>query len=199
MNNFEKHIDEIKNYVVDNLTITKDGRIRPCNGLDCGECIIYENRICTLEKCKSFWLGEQTDETLNVMKEENAYEPTRAHAIDAGLDLYARESAYVLARESCVFDTGVHVEIPEGYFGLMLSKSGLNVKHGLTSEGIIDSGYSGSIKVKLYNNSGYDYKVEAGDKISQLIIIPCMLPKVKLVEKLEKTERGEGGFGSSGK
>lgn len=138
-------------------------------------------------------------EEIKVMLDVGSKVPTRAHATDAGLDLYARDSAIVPAKESCVFDTGIHVEIPEGYFGLLLSKSGLNVKHGITSEGVIDCGYTGSIKVKLYNNSGYDYKVNVGDKISQLIIIPCMLPKVKLVDSLKDTERADQGFGSSGR
>lgn len=82
---------------------------------------------------------------------------------------------------------------------MIKSKSGLNVKHGITSEGVIDSGYTGSIVVKLYNNSGRDYKVNAGDKISQLVILPIFAPELELVESLEETERGAGGFGSTGK
>ena len=82
---------------------------------------------------------------------------------------------------------------------MLKSKSGLNVKHGLTSEGVIDVGYTGSIVVKLYNNSGYDYRVEKGDKISQLVIMPILTPELELVESLEETDRGDNGFGSSGK
>jgi dUTP pyrophosphatase len=80
-----------------------------------------------------------------------------------------------------------------------MSKSGLNVKHGLTSEGVIDVNYSGSIVVKLYNNSGYDYKVNAGDKISQLLIVPIVTPPLEVVDKLEEKGRAANGFGSSGK
>lgn len=125
--------------------------------------------------------------------------PTRAHDTDAGLDLYAREAQIVPAKESAKFDTGVHIELPAGTVGMLKSKSGLNVKHGITSEGVIDVGYTGSIVVKLYNNSGYDYKVEAGDKISQLVILPILTPELEIVETLDDTERGSGGFGSTGK
>ena len=125
--------------------------------------------------------------------------PTRAHATDAGLDLYAMETQIVPAKESAKFDTGVHIELPFGTVGMIKSKSGLNVKHGITSEGVIDVGYTGSIVVKLYNHSGYDYKVNKGDKISQLVILPIVAPDLELVDELEDTERGNNGFGSSGK
>ena len=93
---------------------------------------------------------------MKIKLDEGAYKPTRAHEIDAGLDLYARETQIVPAKESAIFDTGVHIEIPVGYVGMIKSKSGLNVKHGLSSEGVVDAGYTGSIVVKLYNHSGYD-------------------------------------------
>lgn len=125
--------------------------------------------------------------------------PTRAFPTDAGLDLYARETQIVSAKESAIFDTGVHIELPPNTVGMIKSKSGLNVKHGLTSEGVIDVGYTGSIVVKLYNHSGHDYKVNAGDKISQLVIMPILTPELELVDSLEDTERGTGGFGSTGK
>ena len=126
--------------------------------------------------------------------------PTRAHEWDAGLDIYAREKQVVPARESAKFDTGVHIELPVGTVGFLKSKSGLNVKHGITSEGVIDVGYTGSIVVKLYNNSGVDYTVNAGDKISQLVILPVVIPdSIMLTQNLEETERGDGGFGSTGR
>lgn len=81
----------------------------------------------------------------------------------------------------------------------MKSKSGLNVKHGITSEGVIDSGYTGSIVVKLYNNDGYDYTVNEGEKISQIVLLPIYTPELEQVESLGETERGGNGFGSSGK
>lgn len=136
---------------------------------------------------------------MKIKLDENAKMPTRAHATDAGLDLYSRERQIVPAKESAIFDTGVHISLPIGTVGMLKSKSGLNVKHGLTSEGVIDSGYTGSIVVKLYNNSGYDYTVNAGDKISQLVIMPVCLPDLELVDSLEDTARGNNGFGSTGK
>lgn len=137
--------------------------------------------------------------TLKVMLDEGAKMPTRAHSADAGIDLYAKDSAIVCAKDSCTFDTGVHIEIPQGYVGFLKSKSGLNVKYGIASEGVIDAGYTGSIVVKLYNNDGFDYKVNAGDKISQLVLLPIITPDLELVDTLESTERGANGFGSSGR
>ena len=136
---------------------------------------------------------------MKIMLDEGAYMPTRAHETDAGLDLYAMEDTIVLAKESAVFDTGVHIELPPQSVGFIKSKSGLNVKHGIVSEGVIDVGYTGSIKVKLYNHSGYDYKVNRGDKISQLVILPIYTPNLEVVYDLDETERGNNGFGSSGK
>lgn len=136
---------------------------------------------------------------IKIKLDEGAKMPTRAHSADAGYDLYARETQIISAKESAKFDTGVHIEIPIGYVGMVKSKSGLNVKHGITSEGVIDAGYTGTIVAKLYNNSGYDYKVNAGDKITQLVIMPIITPELEEVETLEETERGNGAFGSSGK
>ena len=137
--------------------------------------------------------------SLKVLLDDGAFVPTRAHEEDAGLDLYAMDDQIVPAKGSAKFDTGVHVAIPVGYVGFLKSKSGLNVKHGLTGEGVIDAGYTGSIVVKLYNNSGSDYKVERGNKITQLVLLPIVTPEVELVESLEETERGNGGFGSTGR
>lgn len=136
---------------------------------------------------------------MKIKLDPGAHMPTRAHKTDAGLDLYAREAQIVPAKESAIFDTGVHVELPKGTAGFLMSKSGLNVKHGITSEGVIDETYSGSIVVKLYNHSGFDYKVEAGDKISQLVIVPICKPHMKVVDELEVTGRGASGFGSTGR
>ena len=125
--------------------------------------------------------------------------PTRAHEFDAGLDLYsAYDDVCIFPRESELFDTGVHIQLPKNTVGFLKSKSGLNVKYGITSEGVIDAGYTGSIVVKLYNHSDKPYRVRKGDKISQLVILPCMLPELDVVDSLEDTERGTGGFGSTG-
>ena len=135
---------------------------------------------------------------MKVMLDPGAIMPTRAHETDAGIDLYAREETFIRPCRSAIFDTGVHVEIPAGYVGMVKSKSGLNIKHNLTSEGVIDSGYTGSIVVKMYNNNGEHYIVKKGQKISQLVILPIATPELELVDSLEETERGNGGFGSTG-
>ena len=137
---------------------------------------------------------------LEVELDAGAKMPTRAHDWDAGLDIFARETKTVPASGSAQFDTGVHVALPNGTGGVLMSKSGLNVKHGITSEGLIDAGYTGSIVVKLYNNSDNDYTVNAGEKISQLVIFPVIIPEYLVrVKKLQETERGDSGFGSTGR
>lgn len=125
--------------------------------------------------------------------------PIRAHETDAGYDLCAREDKVIIGGEAAVFDTGVHVQLPKGTAGVLVSKSGLNVVHDITSTGLIDEGYTGSIRVKLYNHGREPYKVNAGDKISQLVIIPVHTPRLEVVKSLEETDRGDNGFGSSGK
>ena len=136
---------------------------------------------------------------MKIVLDKCAVMPTRAHETDAGLDLYARERRPIRAGSSAVFDTGVHIELPPGTVGMIKSKSGLNVKHDLISEGVIDVGYTGSICVKLYNLSDRDYIVEIGDKISQLVIMPILTPELEIVDKLSSSERGNGGFGSTGR
>ena len=135
---------------------------------------------------------------LKIMLDDGAFMPTRAHATDAGLDLYATKDAVIFRDGSEKFDTGVHVEIPEGFVGFLKSKSGLNVNQGIQSAGVIDSGYTGSICVKLYNHGNTLVHIKRGQKISQLVILPIVTPDVELVDHLEETERGNGGFGSSG-
>ena len=136
---------------------------------------------------------------MKIKLDDGAKMPTRAHDTDAGLDLYARYTEIVRAKGRAIFDTGVHVELPPNTVGMIKSKSGLNVKHGITSDGVVDVGYTGSIVVKLYNNGEFDYIVNAGDKISQLVILPILTPMLESVESLDDTERGAGGFGSTGK
>lgn len=136
---------------------------------------------------------------MKVMLDDGAVMPTRAHPYDAGLDLYARASGYIRANGSMTFDTGVHVEIPEGYVGFIKSKSGLMVISSITTDGTIDAHYTGSIRVKLFNKGGSKYYVQAGDKIAQLVIVPCLLPDLELVDCMEDTDRGDNGFGSTGR
>ena len=136
---------------------------------------------------------------MNIQLEKDAFMPARAHTEDAGLDLHSPVDTIVPAGGSAVIDTGVHVELPAGTAGLLVSKSGLNVRYGLSSTGLIDAGYTGSIVVNLYNHSGVDYYVSRGDKVSQLVIVPVLLPELCEVPELSSTPRGSGGFGSTGK
>ena len=137
---------------------------------------------------------------MKVLLEEGAYMPTRAHSTDAGLDIRATEAQTVRAYATAVFKTGVHVQIPHGCAGMLISKSGLNVKHDITSTGLIDEGYTGEIVVKLHNHNSVSYRVEKGDKISQLVIFQVRYEPVELCDGFdEETERGNNGFGSSGK
>lgn len=144
---------------------------------------------------------------MNIKLDEGAKMPTKAYKTDGGFDIYSREDKIVTARGSAIFDTGVHIDLPKLQIcdqilltaGVLASKSGLNVKHNITSEGIIDIGYDGSIVVKLYNHGDTDYEVKKGDKISQLLIVPILPVDLELVEELVGGERGGNGFGSSGK
>lgn len=145
---------------------------------------------------------------MKIKLDDGASMPVRAHSSDAGYDLFAKEdfavpkTTYSYAEGvvvgTAVHDTGVHLAIPEGYVGFIKSKSGLNVKHGLISEGVIDAGYVGSIVVKLYNLGESNHFFRKGDKITQIVILPIHTPELELVDELEDTERGINGFGSSG-
>ena len=136
---------------------------------------------------------------MKIKLDRGAFVPERAHVTDAGADLRSPVGTVIPARGSRVIDTGVHIQLPHGYVGMLKSKSGLNVKHGITSEGVIDEGYTGPIKAKLYNHGDEPYKIERGDKITQLVIVPCEYVYFDLVDKLDDSERGGDGFGSTGK
>lgn len=135
---------------------------------------------------------------MKVALSEGAKMPTRAHPWDGGLDLYAMDFRFIKANGSWTFDTGVHVEIPEGYVGLIRSRSSM-MREGIYTDGTIDAHYTGSIKVKLFNHGAKRFHVQAGDRIAQLVIVPCLLPKLELVKSLGYTDRGNGGFGSTGR
>jgi dUTP pyrophosphatase len=138
-------------------------------------------------------------ETMRVKLDEGAFKPTRAHSTDAGLDLYSTRDAWIRAGGNEVFHTGVHIELPPGTAGLIVSKSGLNTRHSITSTGLIDEGYTGEIVVKLYNHGYHDFHVQRGDKISQLVLIDIWYDRVDVVDEIAGGERGEDGFGSTGR
>lgn len=136
---------------------------------------------------------------MKVKLDEGAYMPVRAHKADAGLDLRSPIDFTLEAGKSVIIDSGVHVEIPYGCVGMLKSKSGLNVKYGVVSEGVIDCGYTGSIVVKLYNNGDQDLEFQRGAKFTQLVIVPVVYQDLVRVDDLDDSERGDGGFGSTGK
>ena len=155
---------------------------------------------------------------IKIMLDDGAIMPTRAHHADAGLDLYTPKDvtlhSMIEANELVMFrsffdsemlasvevDTGVHIEIPLGFFGDIRSKSGLLFKHNILTDGTIDSGYTGSIKIKLMNHGVWPYRFKAGDKIAQMVIQRCELPELVVVEEIASTtERGDNGFGSTGR
>lgn len=136
---------------------------------------------------------------LKIQLDDGAIMPERAHPEDAGLDLFTPEVVHVPAKGSATIDTGVHVQLPEGTAGVLMSKSGLNVNLDITNTGLIDEGYTGSIKVKLYNHGDRTIVIGEGRKISQLVIVPVQRPVPIQVEQITGGERGTGGFGSTGK
>ena len=131
--------------------------------------------------------------------DRGAFIPVRAHRTDAGADLRSPIDTVVPARGSRVIDTGVHIQLPHGHVGMLKSKSGLHAKHGITSEGVIDEGYTGSIKVRLCNHGDGPYSIGRHDKITQLVILPCEYVQFDLVDDLEGSERGDDGYGSTGR
>ena len=136
---------------------------------------------------------------MNVMLDEDAIMPTRAHETDAGADLYTPERVVLRAHDSVTICTGVHFEIPDGMVGFVKSKSGLMCNHGITTDGTVDAGYTGSVSVHLINHSGKMHIFEAGDKIAQIVFQKIELPSFVQVDELAETDRGDDGFGSTGR
>lgn len=128
--------------------------------------------------------------------------PTRAHPGDAGLDLYALEPCDLAPGQRASLRTGIAVAIPEGHAGLVMARSGLAARHGIAlvnAPGLIDAGYRGEIRVLLLNTDREAaFRIDAGDRIAQLVVVAVELAEPVAVEELDETRRGTGGFGSSG-
>lgn len=142
---------------------------------------------------------------INIKKlDKNAIIPTYTTPGAAGADLYAllSDALTIKSGETVLVSTGIAMEIPEGFVGLIFARSGLSTKKGLAPAnkvGVIDSDYRGEIKVPLYNQSPISQTVEKGERIAQIIITPFLSADFKQVEELDNTLRGTNGFGSTGR
>lgn len=129
--------------------------------------------------------------------------PVRQHAADAGLDLCAVEPVRLGPGERAMVPTGLAVAIPVGFAGVVAPRSGLAARHGLTlvnTPGIVDAGYRGELRVLLLNTDREaTFTAAAGERIAQLLVVPVALPAVVEVQDLDATDRGAGGFGSTGR
>jgi dUTP pyrophosphatase len=131
--------------------------------------------------------------------QQDAKLPSFAHAADAGMDMYAVEEVTVRPHERVQVKTGIAIAIPEGYVGLIWDKSGISHKGGLkTLGGVVDAGYRGEVLVGVINLGDTTYTFKKGDKIAQMLIQKIECPELVVVEELDETERGAGGFGSTG-
>lgn len=135
---------------------------------------------------------------MNIQLDEKAYMPERAHVPDAGADLRTPVDFTLYGNSHKTIDTGVHIEIPYGYVGMVKSKSGLMVE-GIVTDGTVDSGYTGSIRVVLFNHTQHSRDFKAGEKIAQLVIMKIVAPAFVQVEKVLGGDRGDSGFGSTGR
>ncbi len=131
---------------------------------------------------------------------ESARIPEYAHPTDSGMDLFADETCLISAGERRIVSTGIKIQLPPNTEGQVRSKSGLALNYGimvLNSPGTIDANYRGEIKVILYNTNTFDYLVEKGTKIAQLVVCPFYTCEIE-TGKVDDTDRGSGGFGSTG-
>ena len=134
----------------------------------------------------------------------NAKLPTYGSAGAAGADLYAclQEAVTIAPGTTCPIPLGLSLEIPEGYAGLIYARSSLGTKRGLAPAnkvGVIDSDYRGPVMVMLHNHGSVPQTIEPGDRVAQLLITPVLTPQYEIAEELTDTDRGSGGFGSTGK
>lgn len=142
---------------------------------------------------------------MRVKLDKGAYMPERAHVLDAGYDIRTPVPITIGGFTpiggpgKAIIDTGIHIELDRGQVGMLKSKSGLNVKSNIVGEGVVDAGYTGSIRVKLYNFGEEEHHFEPGDKIIQLVIMRVDTPDLLQADELAETERGDAGFGSTGR
>lgn len=135
---------------------------------------------------------------MNVSLDKEAFLPEKKHPNDAGYDLKAPFDFSVAMDSRMFINTGVHVELPPNTVGMVKSRSGLNKNYGIQCEGVIDENYRGAIGIVLYNHSNEPIVFKRGDRIGQLVILPCIYTELNVTDELTDTDRGEGGFGSTG-
>jgi dUTP pyrophosphatase len=147
-------------------------------------------------------MNQSNNSNLNSLKilrvNADAVLPTRAHPDDAGLDLYGLEDVYFEAGQGKVAKTGIALALPQGHVGLITDRSSLAKKGITTAGGVIDAGYRGEIQVVLWNISPLPVQLKRGERIAQILILPIATPVVAEVSSLDETQRGLGGFGSTG-
>lgn len=145
----------------------------------------------------------ELEEDLKVyLRSENGKVPTKGSALAAGYDLYSSEEAVIPAQGQGLVATDISIIVPAGTYGRVAPRSGLAVKHGIsTGAGVIDADYRGEVKVVLFNHSTKDFEIKKGDRIAQLVLERIVNAEIRQItlEELDNTERGAGGFGSTGK
>ncbi len=177
------------------MAINYDGRAN-------SECKDYLVRMQQLQDSKAMPRREVRDiRTVRFKKlDESAEAPTQSNVADAGWDLYALESCVIKAGDKSLIKTGIALEIPLGFVGLIWPRSGLAVKKGLdVFAGVVDAGYRGDVGVCLYNSSQSDVEIRKGDRIAQILFQSVPHFRMKESDALTSSDRGEGGFGSSGR
>ena len=166
-----------------------------------GECLDYKVRMSMLQGGRITKEVQTLDGSVRVcLVGENSKIPTQSNSSDAGWDLYASEDQLIAPLQRGLVKTGISLEIPDGYAGLIWPRSGLSVKSGVdVFAGVVDAGYRGEVGVCLFNSSDIELEIKTGDRIAQILF--QNIPYFQLVEfnSLSSSDRGNGGFGSTGK
>lgn len=136
---------------------------------------------------------------IKVWLDDGAFMPSRGHMFDAGIDLRCKDDVHAFASRTTVVDTGVHMVIPKGYAGIIIGRSGLHIHDTIHTQGLIDSDYTGSIKIRLHADSDDMLHFKAGDRIAQIVIVEIPFVNLFLNCVQESEPRGDNGFGSTGK
>ena len=177
-----KYSKVLEDCILNEITLDCDG--------GCKDCVVPD---------EAFDYSQLIRTTMKIKLDDGAYLPERAHFTDAGYDLRTPHRVVLHSNSNAVVFTGVHIQLPPGKCAVVISKSGLYVKHNISSTGLVDEQYTGEIVINLINHSGKMHIFEPGDKISQFMITDYYRYDLELVDELEDTERGSDGFGSTGR